>query len=234
MEANDGKPLLVLNRAGKGRVAMLLSDQGWLWARGFEGGGPHVSLYRRTAHWLMQEPALEEEALTARAFGRTLRIDRQTIGDAPGEATLKLPSGKTQSVALKEAEPGLYRAEVPTSETGLYEVTNGDLSALVHVGAVDAPEFKATISTTETLKPLAEATRGTVRRLVGENGKALTLPPLLPVSGAVRTADENRLSLRMTDETVLKGIESLPLFAGFGGIGLLLLAFSAMWYREGR
>jgi hypothetical protein len=234
MEANDGKPLLVLNRAGKGRVAMLLSDQGWLWARGFEGGGPHVSLYRRTAHWLMQEPALEEEALTARAFGRTLRIDRQTIGDAPGEATLKLPSGKTQSVALKEAEPGLYRAEVPTSETGLYEVTNGDLSALVHVGAVDAPEFKATISTTETLKPLAEATRGTVRRLIGENGKALTLPPLLPVSGAVRTADENRLSLRMTDETVLKGIDSLPLFAGFGGIGLLLLAFSAMWYREGR
>jgi len=234
MEANDGKPLLVLNRAGKGRVAMLLSDQGWLWARGFEGGGPHVSLYRRTAHWLMQEPALEEEALTARAFGRTLRIDRQTIGDAPGEATLKLPSGKTQSVALKESEPGLYRAEIPTSETGLYEVTDGDLSALVHVGAVDAPEFKATISTTETLKPLAEATRGTVRRLVGENGKALTLPPLLPVSGAVRTADENRLSLRMTDETVLKGIDSLPLFAGFGGIGLLLLAFSAMWYREGR
>ena len=147
---------------------------------------------------------------------------------------MRLPSGKTQSVALKEAEPGLYRAEVPTSETGLYEVTDGDLSALVHVGAVDAPEFKATISTTETLKPLAEATRGTVRRLVGENGEALTLPPLLPVSGAVRAVDENRLSLRMTDETVLKGIDSLPLFAGFGGIGLLLLAFSAMWYREGR
>ncbi len=234
MEANEGKPLLVLNRAGKGRVAMLLSDQGWLWARGFEGGGPHVSLYRRTAHWLMQEPALEEEALTARTFGRTLQINRQTIGDAPGEATLKLPSGATQQVALTEAEPGLYRAEVPTTETGLYEITNDELSALVHVGAVDAPEFKATISTTETLKPLADATRGTVRRLVDENGDAITLPPLLPVTGQVRTADANRLSLRMTDETVLKGINSLPLFAGFAGVGLLLLAFSATWYREGR
>ncbi|RFZ89727.1 hypothetical protein D0Y60_03700 [Shinella sp. WSJ-2] len=234
MEANDGKPLLVLNRAGKGRVAMLLSDQGWLWARGFEGGGPHVSLYRRTAHWLMQEPALEEESLTARTFGRTLQINRQTIGDAPGEATLKMPSGKTEQVKLTEAEPGLYRAEIPTTETGLYEITNDNLNALVHVGAVDAPEFKATISTTETLKPLADATKGTVRRLVDENGNAVSLPPLLPVSGQIRTVDENRLSLRMTDETVLKGINTLPLFAGFAGVGLLLLAFSATWYREGR
>src|SRR5690606_22834733 len=136
MEANGGKPLLVLNRAGKGRVAMLLSDQGWLWARGFEGGGPHVSLYRRTAHWLMQEPALEEEALTARAFGRTLQIDRQTIGEAPGQATLKLPSGGTEAVTLEPFQPGLYRAEIRTAETGLYEITNDNLSALVHVGAV--------------------------------------------------------------------------------------------------
>ena len=98
---------------------------------------------------------------------------------------------------------------------------------------MDAPEFKATISTTETLKPLAEATKGTVLRVADAEG-ALSIPPLLPVSGAVRAADDQRLSLRMTDETVLKGINSLPLFAGFGGVGLLLLAFSAMWYREGR
>ena len=135
---------------------------------------------------------------------------------------------------LSDVLEALYRAEVRTTETGLYEIANGDLTALVHVGAVDAPEFKATISTTETLKPLADTTRGTVRRLVGENGEAISLPPLLPVSGAVRAIDANRLSLRMTDETVLKGIDSLPLFAGFAGVGLLLLAFSAMWYREGR
>jgi hypothetical protein len=69
----------------------------------------------------------------------------------------------------------------------------------VHVGAVDAPEFKATISTTDTLKPLAEATKGTVRRLVDEEGQTVSLPQVLPVSGQVRTVDENRLSLRMTD-----------------------------------
>ncbi|MBB5534264.1 membrane protein [Rhizobium giardinii] len=233
MQAADGKPLLVLNRVGKGRVAMLLSDQGWLWARGFEGGGPSVSLYRRTAHWLMQEPALEEEALTAHASGRTLEIARQTIAGDPGMATLSYPSGKTEQVALKEAEPGLYKASVRTAETGLFEVNNGELTTLVHIGSVDAPEFKATISTRELLAPWAEKTKGLVRRLADADGP-VDLPPILPVRGAVRVADDQRMSLRMTDETVLKGINSLSLFAGFLGLAALLFVLSATWHREGR
>ncbi|MDK1490092.1 hypothetical protein QN219_08475 [Sinorhizobium sp. 7-81] len=233
MEAADGKPLLVLNRVGKGRVAMLLSDQGWLWARGFEGGGPHVSLYRRTAHWLMQEPALEEEALTARASGRTLEITRQTIEGDPGQATLTYPSGKTEEVTLTEREPGLYTAEVKTTETGLFEVANDELTTLVHVGNVDAPEFKAAISTEEKLRPWAEKTKGLVRRLADADG-SVDLPSILPVHGAVRVADNERLSLRMTDETVLRGINSLSLFSSLFGLAALLFLISSTWYREGR
>lgn len=233
MQAADGKPLLVLNRVGKGRVAMLLSDQGWLWARGFEGGGPSVSLYRRTAHWLMQEPALEEEALTAHASGRTLEIARQTIAGDPGLATLTYPSGKTEQITLNEGEPGLYKASVRTAETGLFEVANGELNTLVHVGSVDAPEFKATISTTETLAPWAEKTKGLVQRLANAGGPA-DVPQILPVRGTVRVADDQRMSLRMTDETVLKGINSLSLFAGFLGLAALLFVLSATWHREGR
>ena len=233
MEAADGKPLLVLNRVGKGRVAMLLSDQGWLWARGFEGGGPHVSLYRRTAHWLMQEPALEEEALTARAAGRTLEITRQTIEGDPGHATLTYPSGKSEELTLTQREPGLYSAEVKTTETGLFEVANDELTTLVHVGNVDAPEFKAAISTEEKLRPWTDKTKGLVRRLASADG-AIDLPSILPVRGAVRVADDQRLSLRMTDETVLRGINSLSLFAGLFGLAALLLLISATWYREGR
>jgi len=233
MVGADNHPLLVLNRVGQGRVAMLLSDEGWLWARGFEGGGPHVSLYRRIAHWLLKEPALEEEALTARAAGRTLEVTRQTIGDDPGPATIKAPSGKTQTMQLKQTQPGLFQAEKHMDEIGLYQITDGNLSTLVHVGAVDAPEFKAMISTTETLKPLAEKTKGLVTRVAGAGG-GVTVPPILPVRGAVRIADDQRLTIRMTDETVLKGVNTLPLFAGFAGLSALLFAFSAMWWREGR
>jgi hypothetical protein len=33
---------------------------------------------------------------------------------------------------------------------------------------------------------------------------------------------------------VLKGIDRLPLFAGFLGLAILLGAVAATWYREGR
>jgi hypothetical protein len=233
MVGADNNPLLVLNRAGQGRVAMLLSDQGWLWARGFEGGGPHVSLYRRIAHWLMKEPALEEEALTARAQGRTLEITRQTIGGDPGEATVRYPSGKTENLPLAQSEPGLYKAEKKMDEIGLFEIRNGDLTTLVHVGAVDAPEFKAMESTPEALKPITDKTRGLVARVSDATG-AIEVPPVLPVRGQIRVADSERMQIKLTNETVLKGINTLPLFAGFAGVGVLLLAFGAMWWREGR
>ncbi|MFN7023340.1 MAG: hypothetical protein ACK4QP_02200 [Pseudorhizobium sp.] len=232
MHGDDNRPLLVLNREGEGRVAMLLSDHGWLWARGFEGGGPHVSLYRRIAHWLMKEPELEEEALTARATGRTLEVRRQTIGDDPGPATITYPSGRTETLPLTESGPGLYQLERRMEETGLFEITNGDFSTLVHVGAVDAPEFKAMISTEETLEPYAERTKGLVARVA--DGNAITLPNILPVRGEVRVNDPDRMVIRLTDETVLRGVNTIPLFAGFAGLSALLFAVAAMWWREGR
>lgn len=233
MTADEGRPLLVLNRAEQGRVAMLLSDQGWLWARGFEGGGPHVSLYRRIAHWLMKEPELEEEALRARAQGRTLEVTRQTIGDAPGPATITTPSGETITLNLNEIQPGLYRGERRMTETGLFTVANGDFSTLVHVGAVDAPEFRAMVSTTETLAPISAESRGLTTRL-DDGDNSIRIPDILPVRGEVRVADDRRMLIRLTDETVLKGVNTMPLFAGFAGLGILLLAVSAMWWREGR
>jgi hypothetical protein len=232
MLGDDSRPLLVLNREGEGRVAMLLSDHGWLWARGFEGGGPHVALYRRIAHWLMKEPDLEEEALTARASGRTLEVTRQTIGDNPGPATITYPSGRTETVPLTQSGPGLYRLDRRMEETGLFEIANGDFTTLVHVGAVDAPEFTAMISTEQTLAPYAERTKGLVTRVA--NGNSVQLPNILPVRGEVRINDPDRMVIRLTDETVLRGVNTIPLFAGFAGLSVLLFGVAAMWWREGR
>ncbi|RWO98410.1 hypothetical protein, partial [Mesorhizobium sp.] len=164
MKGADNRPLLLLDRKGEGRVGMLLSDQGWLWARGFEGGGPHVQLYRRIAHWLMKEPELEEERLTADGRGMVLEIRRQTMADDPGPAQIITPSGKTLTVKLEKSEPGVFLGSVETSEIGLYQVANGDLTALAHVGPVNAPEFADVISTESRLKAPAEATGGSVRR----------------------------------------------------------------------
>ncbi|MBC7281403.1 hypothetical protein [Hoeflea sp.] len=230
MHGADGAPLLVLNRYGEGRVAMLLSDHGWLWSRGFEGGGPHVALYRRIAHWLMKEPSLEEEALRATANGRTLVVERQTMGDTTDPATITLPSGETREIVLSPAGDGLFRAELTLDEPGLVEVSSGEFRALAHVGAVDAPEFRATVSTTDILAPLSDESGGLTQRV---DESASNLPQILPTRAASVNAGD-RMGLRASNESVLKGVRSLPLFGGFLGLALMILALGATWFREGR
>ena len=232
MKGPGDRPLLVLNRKGEGRVGMLLSDQGWLWARGFEGGGPHVQLYRRIAHWLMKEPELEEERLTASGRGMTLEIDRQTMSDDPGPAQVITPSGKTVTVPLTASTPGVFAGSMLTDEIGLYQIGNGDLSALAHVGPVNAPEFADTVSTTEVLRPFAEATGGSVRRLGA--AASVDLPGIVPVRGAAQAAGRDWIGLRTTGDSILKSVSRIPLFAGFLGLMLLLMALGSTWYREGR
>ena len=234
MEGPDGRPLLILSREGEGRVGMFLSDQGWLWARGYQGGGPYVSLYRRIAHWLMKEPELEEERLTAAGRGMTLEITRQTMADEAGVATVTAPSGATREVQLTQVDPGLFRGTLQADEIGLYQVANGDLTALAHVGPINAPEFADTVSTEEVLRPVTEESGGSVRRL-GNSIAGLDLPNIVPVRANASVAGgRDWIGLKTTNDSVLKSVRRVPLFAGFLGLGLLLLALGAMWYREGR
>ncbi|MDN2566625.1 hypothetical protein N1F89_10360 [Aquibium sp. A9E412] len=231
MQGPDERPLLLLKRQGEGRVGMFLSDQGWLWARGYEGGGPHVQLYRRIAHWLMKEPDLEEERLTAEGSGMTLTVRRQTMADETDPATVIAPSGERFEVPLAESEPGIFEGAVETDEIGLYQVANGELSVLAHVGPVNAPEFADTVSTTERLRGVAEASGGSVRRVA--EGGGLDLPGIVPVRGG-DAAGRDWIGLKSTDDSVLKSVRRVPLFAGFLGLGLLLLALGSTWFREGR
>lgn len=234
MKGAEEQPLLLLDRKGEGRVGMLLSDQGWLWARGYEGGGPHVQLYRRLAHWLMKEPELEEERLTADGRGMVLDIRRQTMSDDPGPAEVTMPSGKTVEVRLAQSGPGIFTGSLETDEIGLYQVANGDLSTLAHVGPVNAPEFTDVVSTADRLKPVAEAVGGSVRRLSGSDPGGVNLPSVVPVRSSGEASGGDWIGLRNTEDSVLKSVSSVPLFGGFLGLGLLLLALGAMWYREGR
>ncbi|HEX2017364.1 MAG TPA: hypothetical protein VGO17_00365 [Aurantimonas sp.] len=232
MDGPEGKPLLVLDRVGEGRIALLLSDHEWLWSRGFEGGGPHVALFRRLAHWLMQEPELEEEALDAEASGADLVITRQTIGEDPGPSTVLTPSGGALSVPMLPAGSGRWEGRLATEELGLFQAANGELRALANVGPVNPREYREAISTEDKLAPIADATRGGVRRL-GE-GDDLSVPRIVPVSGRADADGRDWIGLRTTEETVLRGVERTPLFGGFLGLAVLLMALSATWYREGR
>src|SRR5256714_6511056 len=143
MQGPDNKPLLLLSREGEGRVALLLSDHIWLWARGYEGGGPHLDLLRRLSHWLMKQPDPEEEALRMLVRGRDLTVQRQTMADTVADVTLTTPSGKTRTLTLAPAEPGVWRATIEANELGLWRATDGTLNALANVGPANPREFTA-------------------------------------------------------------------------------------------
>jgi hypothetical protein len=232
MQGPDNKPLLLLSREGEGRVALLLSDHIWLWARGYEGGGPHIDLLRRLSHWLMKEPDLEEEALRLIVRGHDLTVQRQTMFDTVGEVTLTTPSGKTRKVTLAPAEPGVWRATIEANELGLWRATDGTLNALANVGPANPREFTEVTSTTEVLAPLANATGGGVVR--AENGSGVHLPRIVAMRSSDTYHGDDWLGLRTREASVVRGIGVLPVFAGLIGLLLLLGSVAAVWMREGR
>lgn len=229
MVGKDDAPLLVLERAGEGRIALFLSDHPWLWARGFEGGGPHVQLLRRAAHWLMKEPELDEERLTATSQGKNVVVERQTLGENPGEAMITGPGGLEYSVTLEEVDAGKWRGETEVENFGLYSAANDDLTALTHVGPANPREYGEVVSTAALLRPALEQGRGSSRRATASNP-----PRIVAVRAGANAAGQGWIGFEDRKASLLKGVNRVSLFSGLLGLALLLAAFAAMWGREGR
>jgi hypothetical protein len=232
MTGADGEPLLLLSRFGEGRVALLLSDHIWLWARGYEGGGPHLDLLRRMSHWLMKQPDLDEEALRLQVQGKDLQVVRQTMGDTVAPVIVTSPSGTTKELTLTAGDPGEWHASMPANELGLWQATDGTLKALINVGPTNPKEFSEVTSTTDMLQPLAQATGGDAKRVV--DGSSIELPRIVPVRASTVFHGDGWMGVKMRDASVVKGVGVLPIFAGLIGLLLLLGAFAATWLREGR
>jgi hypothetical protein len=232
MTGADGKPLLLLSRYGEGRVALLLTDHIWLWARGYEGGGPHLDLLRRMSHWLMKQPDLDEEALRLQVRGHDLVVLRQTMGDSVAPVTVTSPGGARRELILTAGEPGIWSSTISANELGLWQATDGTLKALINVGPTNPKEFSEVTSTTEMLKPLTQATGGDTRRVA--DGSSVELPRIVPVRASGVFHGDGWMGVKMRDASVVRGVGVLPFFAGLIGLLLLLGAFAATWLREGR
>jgi hypothetical protein len=232
MSGADDQPLLVLAREGEGRVGLILSDHIWLWARGYEGGGPHIDLLRRMSHWLMRQPDLEEEALRLLVHGREISVQRQTMAETVAPVVLTAPSGAQRNLTLDEAEPGVWRKSVDATELGLWRATDGKLTTLVNVGPANPREFTEVTSTTAVMAPLANATGGDSRRLADSSG--LTMPRILGVRSSDTLKGDDWIGLRIRDASVVRGIGVLPMFTGLLGLLLLVGSLALMWAREGR
>ncbi|MFL4469516.1 hypothetical protein ACERZ8_06400 [Tateyamaria armeniaca] len=183
MEGVDNRPLLILERVEEGRVALLASDHAWLWNRGYEGGGPQLELLRRLAHWMMKEPELEEEALTAIATGQSMRIQRRTLSDSVPPVTVTDPNGTTTELTLNEVAPGQFETRFDGPEIGLYRLENGEQSAVIGLGPAAPKEFEATIATADILEERVESTRGGVLRIEEGTPRIRTVREGRPAAG---------------------------------------------------
>ncbi len=228
MTALDDRPLLVLDRIGEGRIALLGSDHAWLWNRGFEGGGPQLELLRRLAHWMMKEPELEEEALGAVAEGQTMTITRRTLGEAVGEVELTAPDGSVVMVPLEEVAPGRFEAVVEGPEIGLYRLREGDREAVIALGPAAPKEFEATIASGELLAPEVDATRGGIARI--EEG----LPDLRSVRPGRPAAGRGWLGITPREAYLTADVTVVPLVQGWLFLLLASLLMVGAWLREGR
>ena len=234
MHGPSDMPLLVLDKAEKGRVAILLSDQLWLWARGYENGGPYLAFQRRLVHWLMREPALEEEALRARTIGQTIEIEQQSMKEQPEPVTIQNPDGSTQTIRLSPEKPGLFKTRIPVSQEGLYRFQSGDLVSFASAGPANPREFIDVFSSTEHMRSLIESTGGSIRRIVDERDEALRLPRVDTGLTSSRLYGVNWIGFGNSESYVTRGIRIFPV--GTGPLALLILAGLALiaWAIEGR
>jgi hypothetical protein len=244
MSGAEDRPLLVLDRKGTGRVALMLSDHAWLWARGYDGGGPHTDLLRRLAHWLMKEPDLEEERLIASARGFKLTVERRSMEEGVPPVQVSAPGGDSSEVTLEKAGPGLWRSTVDVKVPGLYKLQTqsptGMLHAVANAGIEDAREMSEVTATDEKLKPLVEATGGGtfwtrgggLLSSVGSSG--VDLPRISMLANARVLAGSGWMGLKDREAFVTRGVKLIPMFTGFLALAALLALLALTWWREGR
>lgn len=225
----DARPLLVADKVGRGRIALVLSDTIWLWARGFEGGGPHDELLRRLAHWLMQEPELEEESLSAEARGNRLTVVRRSLAPPPETVTVTTPDGSVHSVPLADQGDGRATAFLPMDRPGLWRVDDGDRTAIAAAGTLAPLEDAEPTATTALLSPVAVATGGSARFL-SEGG----VPDLRRVNDGATAAGRGWAGLVSHGGNAVVGVRDLPLLPALILLILALGGLIAAWTREGR
>jgi hypothetical protein len=234
MNGADDKPLIVLDRVGQGRVAELMSDQLWLWNRGIDGGGPQPELVRRVAHWLMKEPDLEEEALRATAVGGRIEVTRRTLATSFPPVTMTAPGtppngGATSTLELRQVAPGLGQAVVNVDKPGLYRFDDGTLRTVAAVGSPDPLEFSDVRATDQKLKPLVEASNGTMLWLADQPD-----PDIRSVRPGRAAGGSDWVGLRRNEGYTVAGINQTPLLPGILVALAFLLAVGSAWWREGR
>ncbi|MBA3068486.1 MAG: hypothetical protein FP825_08405 [Hyphomonas sp.] len=227
----EGRPLLIVDRVDKGRVGMMMSDQIWLWASGHDGGGPFAELIRRMVHWMMKEPELEERRLSIQVDSGKASVELRTLHDAAPPLEIETPEGDVLKPRWINRGPGVFTAETPIDQLGIYRARSGGLEAIALNGPANPKEYADLTSTPDLLAPVARATGGGVLRL---NDAGTDLPEIRRIGNQRAASGNGWIGLRERNAYAVRSSTSQPLLPGILAAAALILMLLLAWRREGR
>ncbi len=229
MQGVNNKPLLILDRIKKGRVAQIASDHIWLWSRGYENGGPHAEMLRRVVHWLMKEPELDERALEIKVEKDTIIVRKHIYDQEQETITITRPSGKSDEFDLELSDAGWIEHRVKADELGIYafEDSRGERRFAI-IGDLNPPELLSVKTTDEKLKPVMEASYGGAVWL-----SDVAEPRVRLLSNSRHYAGRNWVGLRKNNDYTVTGVKDIPLMPEWMSLFLLLCVLTFAWWREG-
>ena len=235
LETPSGEPVLIIDRVGEGRIALFLSDHFWLWARGFDGGGPYGELLRRVSHWLMKEPDLEEEKLELVASDNQLSVERRTLSDSAEPTVLTAPDGTTSNLTLAPTQnETLKKFTVQDPVNGIYRVRSGDLFDIEFFGDNSEREMRNVVMTDKKLESVVKGSNGKFLRV--RTGDRIDVPSIRKVRSVNQIQPGNLNSIEILSRQAKKTLSIKQKRIASPLIWLCLLAASILgaWHLEGR
>ena len=227
LEGPESRPLLVLNRVGQGRVAQILSDQSWVWTKPGSNKGPQADLLRRLVHWLMKEPELEENELSARMDNNTILITKNSlILDNKPIISISPDNTKTE-IILEDIGKGKQIGKILSPQEGTWKFSSGNSKISLIVGNSNSSEYLDVRTTDNIVKPIVEFTSGSINWVNNEN-----LPKIRHLPKSKLNENNNHIKLVKNEKYFVKSLQQSTLTPWYLVLILSLTLLFLSWYRE--
>lgn len=125
LESTQNDPVLAVWQYGLGRTAAWTSDGTNNWTGNWAGWDGYAALWHNMIDWTISDTGLGEDRLTVTQEPGQAVINYETqdyTGQTEVSAVVTDEEGNQQEVTLKASAPGIFQAQVPLTETGVYSV----------------------------------------------------------------------------------------------------------------
>ena len=230
LEGPENRPLLILNRIGQGRVAQILSDQSWVWSRSENNKGPQADLLRRLVHWLMKEPELEENELSAKVEKDTILITRNSLALNSKPVSLISPSNNKMEIYLDELGNGKQIGKVLSPEQGIWKLSSGISSISIIVGNSNSSEYLDVRTTDLIIKPIVDKNMGSITWLNSQNN----FPNINHLPRSQMKTESKNIQLIKNKKYFIKNLKQTSITPWYILLILSIVLIFLSWYRESR